>query len=149
MSTNSAEIQKVVTDWYRSIERRNVDHIVELMTDDIVGDMPYSPGDFPKRLVGKVTHRDFMSKAVSGYSNISFLNFRYWPMENSNYIGLQCESNFTLNAGNIYANNYFCLFKVVSQKIAHWVEYYNPIIFLNAHGSAEQACEQYGISSLK
>jgi ketosteroid isomerase-like protein len=145
--SNSRNIQDVVTEWYRSIEQGRVDHVVSMMTDDIVGEMPYSPGDFPKILRGIPAHRHHFANGIAGYRQISFIDFRFWPMQDPEYVGLQCHGRFIRNNDAPYENNYFCIYRVVGGKVAWWIEYYDPQVFLTAHGGMEGACEQYAVDA--
>jgi ketosteroid isomerase-like protein len=144
--SGSRPIQDVVTEWYRSIERRDVDHVVGMMTTGIVGEMPYSPGDFPTVLRGIPAHRHHFANGIAGYRQIMFVDFRFWPMQDEQYVGLQCRGRFILNNGSPYENNYFCIYRVVGGKVEWWIEYYNPQVFSTSHGGAENACEQYGVA---
>ena len=146
---DSQDIQDIVTEWYRMIERRDVDHVVGMMTEDIVGDMPYSPGGFPRVLHGIPAHRHHFANGISGYRQIRFVDFRFWPMQDPEYVGLQCRGRFVLNNGSPYENDYFCIYRVVGGKVAWWVEYYNPMVFSTSHGGVESACEQYAVDALE
>jgi ketosteroid isomerase-like protein len=94
-------------------------------------------------------HRHHFANGISGYRQIRFVDLRFWPMQDPEYVGLQCRGRFVLNNGSPYENDYFCIYRVVGGKVAWWVEYYNLMVFSTSHGGVESACEQYAVDALE
>ena len=140
MSSNREIIENI----YRHFENKDIAAVSEIVAEDIVMDLPYSPEGYPKRLIGKKDLMNHFESALAAYGKVKFINMRFWDMADPGFIAVQFQGETELPSGSRYCNHYFCMFEIREGKLHSWLEYFNPLVALEAFGGVAGFREHYG-----
>jgi len=69
MSTNVDRVREVM----QLADEMRVDELAELFADDAVMELPFAPGQMPRRYVGKAAIREFQRFARDAFSRFSMI----------------------------------------------------------------------------
>ena len=124
-----SEAKETVEKFFQALEARNLDAFLETLTDDIIQDMPFAPGNFPSKLAGI----DAMKKQYTGVMGYTQQYQReYYPTQNPNTVLVKFNGTITTSEGKPYNNSYVGIYTINdSGKISHFVENFNPNILLS------------------
>jgi ketosteroid isomerase-like protein len=140
MSSN----REIIATLYRHFENKDIAAVSEIVAEDIVMDLPYSPEGYPKRLIGKKDFTHHMESGLAAYAKVKFINMRFWDMADPGLISVQFQGETELPSGSRYSNDYFCMFEIREGKLHSWLEYYNPLVALEAFGGVAAFSKHYG-----
>ena len=121
--------EETVERFFQALEARNLGALLETLTDDIVQEMPFAPGSFPKKLAGI----DAMKKQYTGVMGyIQEYQREYFPTQDANTVLVKFSGSITTSEGKPYNNSYVGIYTInESGKISNFVENFNPNILLN------------------
>jgi ketosteroid isomerase-like protein/pimeloyl-ACP methyl ester carboxylesterase len=124
------EKKATIEAFFQALEQKNLQNVLQTMTDDVVQAMPLAPENFPKALKGITA----IEKQYSGVMNYEQTYKRtYYATQNPNDILVKYSGTVTTNEGKPYNNSYVGIFSVNDHnKIEHFTEYFNPTILLNS-----------------
>ncbi len=140
MSSN----REIIANLYRHFENKDIAAVSEIVAEDIVMDLPYSPEGYPKRLIGKKDFTHHMASGLAAYAKVKFINMRFWDMADPGLIAVQFQGETELPSGSRYSNDYFCMFEIREGKLHSWLEYYNPLVAIEAFGGVAAFSKHYG-----
>ncbi|NEP80965.1 MAG: hypothetical protein F6K39_24075 [Okeania sp. SIO3B3] len=133
------QTKQAVIHFLTSLEEKDMDKLASVWAEDAVQDMPFSPDNFPKRVIGKanlIKHYADWQK-ISGKANFTE-NLVFYPMQDATMIFAEWRGDVEIiTTGRIYKQRYGGLFHVVDGKIELFREYYDPIVFKYAFGLDE------------
>ncbi|MEL6356510.1 MAG: nuclear transport factor 2 family protein [Bacteroidota bacterium] len=127
---NSSVAVKSVERFFQSLETRDLNALLNTMAEDVIQEMPLSPKNFPKRLIGKQA----LEKQYQGVMEYQQKYERtYLPTLNPNVVLVKFRGNVVTEAGKDYNNYYVSIFEVDEEgKITRNVEQFNPNILLSS-----------------
>src|SRR5260370_26373953 len=136
--------RELIVTLYRHFENKDIAAVSELVAEDIVMDLPYSPEGYPKQLIGKKDFMHHMESGLAAYAKVKFINMHFWDMADPGFIAVQFQGETELPGGSRYCNDYFCMFEIREGKLRFWLEYYNPLVALEAFGGVAAFSKHYG-----
>lgn len=118
------------------------DSLLGMFTDDVVFDFPYAPDGLPKRLKGTAAlaaHLERLGPLLS-----------FGPMELGNVhadgetviFEFSCTGK-GVGTGAPYNQDYISVVTLRERRIAHYRDYWNPLVVLTALGGAEAAAAAF------
>jgi ketosteroid isomerase-like protein len=133
------QTQNAVRDFLTALEEKDMAKFAAVWADDAVQEMPYSPGNFPKRIVGKENLIKHYSAwpANSGHATFTKELVFYQMMDPESVFVEYHGLVDIIPTGRVYDQRYAGLFHVENGKITLFREYYNPIAFSYAFGLNE------------
>ncbi len=118
---------KIVNAFFDRLEAMEINSFIELIDDNCVQKMPYSPEWFIKELNGK----EAIYKQFKSLPEV-FESMRYdkiiEPLLDENKFLARFTGQIKRKDGTIYQNNYINLFTLRNGKIIEIIEYFDPII---------------------
>ena len=124
----SPEAVAAVENFFKALEARDLNQLMETLNADIKQIMPLAPVNFPKLLDGL----DAMENQYTGVMTYTQSYDReYFPTNNSNHILAKYTGTVTTAEGKPYNNSYVGIFETRNGKISTFTEYFNPNVLLN------------------
>lgn len=126
--------RQVVMDFLTGLEDKDMVRVNGVWADDAVQEMPYTPANFPKRVVGKAA----LIKQYAGWpQNAGKAKFtdgiRFYPTQDPQIVAVEYHGvSEIIPTKRIYDQRYFGLFHVENGKIALFREYFDPNVFAYA-----------------
>jgi ketosteroid isomerase-like protein len=65
---NMSSNREIIANLYRHFENKDIAAVSEIVAEDIVMDLPYSPDGYPKRLIGKKDFTHHMASGLAAYA---------------------------------------------------------------------------------
>ncbi|MEM6601561.1 MAG: nuclear transport factor 2 family protein, partial [Verrucomicrobiota bacterium] len=131
--------RKIVKDYLTALETKNMDLFADLLADDMVLEMPYSPKGYPERVAGKMNIIKHFSNwpEISGAADFTS-ELTFYRMTSPEMIFAEWKGEVDILAtGRKYQQQYAGLFHIVAGKIKLFREYYDPASFAYALGLNE------------
>lgn len=95
--------------------------------------MPFSPKGYPKKREGKKSIYERFRNVPQIFISIKFPDRHIQPMLDPERFIVEYRGELKIAAtGKSYNNRYLSLFRVKSGKIIEFVEYFDPIVLLEA-----------------
>ncbi len=122
---------------------------IDLWIDDAVLEFPFAPAGGKSRLVGKTDILGYM-RAVSGRIEVlGVKELRIHPMLDPEQLLVELQIEGRIPSTHApYDQRYVTLFTFKDGHLAHYREYWNPLVSIEAHGSYEawlaQATSSHG-----
>ncbi|MGK8235023.1 putative PhzA/B-like protein [Roseovarius sp. EC-HK134] len=118
------------------------DSLLGLFTDDVIFEFPYAPDGLPKRLDGKAALAAHLEKLGP------LLIFGPMELGSVHAAGDTVVFEFScsgtgVNTGAPYNQKYISVVTVREGRIAHYRDYWNPLVVLTALGGTEAAAAAY------
>jgi len=120
--------------FFAALEAIDIDAFVELWTDDGVQEMPFAPEGFPRRLDGKEAVRRQYGGMPQAYARMAFPDLTIRPMLDPEWAVAEYRGEIDLAGGGSYNNRYCGIFHVRHGRIAHFTEYFDPVVLSRAFG---------------
>ncbi len=130
---------QTVRNFLEALEVKDMEKFAEVWAEDAVQDMPYSPQNFPKRVVGKANLIELYKAwpTITGQANFTD-HLVVYPMQNPNMVFAEYKGAVEMiSTGRQYNQIYGGLFHVENGKITLFREYYDPAPFQYAFGLDE------------
>lgn len=110
------------------ISRLDIEGLGGWLHDDVVMELPFTPGEAPLRFEGMQKVIEAMQSAPEMFHRFQFsVHERYWCPERATAI-LEATSMGIMKSRRIYQNRYLFMFKFREDRIAHWQEFFNPLL---------------------
>ena len=131
--------QTTVKDLFARLSARQFGTLEEVLDDDAVFDVAYSPetSSFPNPLKGAKAIRGMFVTGVAGmFSRLEFEVLETYLGQESDVIVVEyASSGVAAPTGRPYSNRYVGIFTVSDGRVARWREYHNPERMIEAFGS--------------
>ncbi|ABW30783.1 nuclear transport factor 2 family protein [Acaryochloris marina] len=133
------ETKQTVLNFLTALEEKDMEKFASVWSMDAVQEMPYAPGNFPKRVVGKQNLIQHYAQwpEISGKTDFTS-QLVFYPMRDPKIIFAEWIGKVDIiSTGREYNQAYGGLFHVENGKITLFREYFNPIPFTDAFGLDE------------
>lgn len=133
------ETKQAVLNFLTALEEKDMEKFASVWSMDAVQEMPYAPGNFPKRVVGKQNLIQHYAQwpEISGKTDFTS-QLVFYPMRDPKIIFAEWIGKVDIiSTGREYNQAYGGLFHVENGKITLFREYFNPIPFTDAFGLDE------------
>ena len=117
----------VVRQLIELIGRLEVDAALELVTDDLVLELPFRGDGGSRRLEGDDA-KTFIRAMPKLFSQLAFRDVVVHGRLPSGQIVAEYRSNGITRAGRAYPNSYVAFFELRGGRIASWREYFDPTV---------------------
>ena len=136
METDSKSAMAVTRRFIEALAARDGDALCSALHQDVVLESPYPmvPGEEQpgtRRCKGDSV-RGHLANMPNVLCSLEFTNQR-WRTADDGAVIFQGDGRATLPNGSRYDNHYLMIFTVQDGKIAHWYEYFNPVIAARAN----------------
>ena len=130
------QTRQAVIDMLTALETKDMEAFGATWAEDAVHDMPYSPGDFPKRVSGKSNIEAHFAGWPENSGQADFTSeMIFYPMQDPEIVFVEFKGDAEiLSTGRNYKQQYGGLFHVEKGKIKLFREYYDPAPFKYAFG---------------
>lgn len=109
------------------------DEWIELWADDGICEFPFAPEDGPKRLEGKAEILDYMTRFPSRFSIEGVDRLRIHPGLDPNIVIVELAiRGRATGTGKPYNQQYVVVAELRDGKLAHYREYWNPLVSAEA-----------------
>jgi uncharacterized protein len=109
--------------------RRDLDGVVDLVTEDVVIENPFAPEGFPRRIEGRENVRARLTERFAG-SGVEFDRFDPVTVHETTdpeVIVVEFELHGRVpSLDRTFSRQYIQVLRVRDGKIAHWRDYFNP-----------------------
>lgn len=116
---------------------------ISLFTDDVVFEFPYAPEGAPRRLDGQQALADHLARIGPALEFGELTLHAVHPAGDTVTIEFACNGR-GLETGAAYKQSYVSVVTLQNKKIAHYRDYWNPLIVLSALGGPEQLARVFG-----
>lgn len=117
----------VVRELLARIGRLDVDAALELVTDDVVLELPFRADGGPRRLEGDDAKR-FVRAMPKLFARLPFCEVVVHGNLPSGQVVAEYSSGGTTREGRPYRNAYVALFGIRDGRVATWREYFDPTV---------------------
>ena len=142
--------KKTVEDLFARLSARQFGTLEEVLDDDAVFDVAYSPGrsSFPNPVKGaKAIQGMFETGVASMFSRLDFKVLETYLGQESDVIVVEyASSGVAAPTGRPYSNRYVGIFTVRGGRVARWREYHNPERMVEAFGSPSGRSSRGGLA---
>lgn len=137
MTSQADEALQVAKTFVAAMAGRDGKGMSAALHEDVVCESPFplvkgENGPGTKWAQGESVHAHCRNIA-NVIASMEFKNVT-WRTTNDGLAMFQADGDATLPSGKPYCNHYLMLFQVKNGKIAHWYEYYSPVIAARANG---------------
>ena len=137
MNANIAKKNKnTVKTFFKSLEKEDVDALVNLFAENAKHINPYASGLFPEGANGKEGIREYWSPVFPSFEGMKFPIDEIYAMEDPSLVFVKYTGRIKLkNDAGYYENNYYSTFKFnETGEITEYVEIFNPITAARGFG---------------
>lgn len=137
MKKEIAETNKANTlAFFKALENKNVDAVVELFAQDGKHINPYASGLFSDGTEGYEGIRAYWEPVFPNFEKMEFPVEEIYAMENPSIVFIKFKGKIELkNNAGWYENDYYATFKFNDEgKITEYVEIFNPIVAARGFG---------------
>ncbi len=142
--------KKTVEDLFARLSARQFGTLEEVLDDDAVFDVAYSPGgsSFPNPVMGATAIQDMFETGVASmFSGLDFEVLETYLGQESDVIVVEyASSGVAAPTGRPYSNRYVGIFTVRDGRVARWREYHNPERMVEAFGSPSGRSSRGGLA---
>jgi uncharacterized protein len=108
---------------------------IELWREDGVFEQPYAPPGFPSHLEGRDAIYNHVRSMDTVFEEFAYQDVDVRATDDPNLLLATLRSEATVTAtGRRYANQYVALLRIRAGRVAHYCEYFDPLIVLDAFG---------------
>lgn len=132
--------RQAVLDFLTGLEKKDMDKVNGVWSDDAVQEMPYVPSGFPKKVEGKDALIEFYADWPHNADNPNFTDhLLFYDLQDPNFVFVEYQGRVDIiTTGREYRQSYGALFQVDSDgKITLFREYFDPRVFAQAFGIGE------------
>lgn len=129
-SGQKEQYTRVVKDFLRLLEAKDIPALMDLWADDGINYYPYSSGMFPEKMVGKQAIYETWKEVSEHFENLSFpVQDFYTDVAKQAAIVRFEVHNIKKGGTGRYDNIYVCIFVFNDEgKIKEYYEYFNPLL---------------------
>jgi len=120
--------------------KQDVQGMADVLSENIVFEMPFALPGLPDRVEGKATVvrflEQFLGKEHGMFTGWDFYNIRIYPGGDPDLFFTEYDGRGVVaKSGYQYRQKYITMFRVSDGRISHWREYLNPIPLQEAMNS--------------
>ena len=124
--------KEVVSRLLQALAKQDVQGIANVLSDDIVFEMPFALPGLPDSVEGKRTVvqflEQFLGKEGGMFTGWDIHNIRIYPAEDPDLFFTEVDGRGVVaQSGYQYRQKYIILFRVLDGRISNWREYLNPM----------------------
>lgn len=127
MATDVAIVERAI----RAVGALDIGEARRWLADDLVLELPFRGGGFPRILVGDDAHA-FMAFLPKVFARMDFTEVTVHGATSAGVIAAEYASNGMTKAGMEYHNTYAAFFELRDGTITRWREYFNPDVIVEA-----------------
>lgn len=127
--------RQIVAALFERLTRLDIDGFLALFTEDGRQVMPYAPDGFPSEFNGLENLETIYRQLFGGYRRVNFPTLEIEDLVDPNRFLATYTTDIDLVDGRHYANRYIATFTLRDQRIAEWVEYFNPFVLQSSLGN--------------
>lgn len=116
--------------------------LADLFTEDVVFEFPYAPDGLPRRLDGISALADHLTRLGPMLKLGEFSLHAVHPSEETVIFEFSCRGQGAAT-GLPYDQDYISVVTLRGGRIAHYRDYWNPLVALSALGGPEAATKAY------
>ncbi len=129
-----------VREFFAALEAADIPRFLKVWAEDGVQEMPYAPGDFPKRLVGRAAIEKQYGPLPTTFNSMRFPIRRLVATDEPGVVLAEYDGSISLKSGGRYDNRYVGVFTFNPDgKLAHYSEYFDPYTLINGFPGAKAA----------
>lgn len=115
---------------------------IDLFTDDVIFEFPYAPEGLPRKLVGRTALAGHLARLGPLLEFDEMTLGDVYPSGQTVVFEFSCRGRGT-TTGAAYNQNYVSVIRLREGRIAHYRDYWNPLVVLSALGGAEKAATAF------
>lgn len=122
--------------FFKALENKNIDSLVNLFAEDGKHINPYHSGLFPEGAENREKIKAYWTPVFANFGGMTFTIDEIYSMEDPNMVFVKYTGNIKLkNNEGTYSNNYYSTFKFNNKgQITEYVEIFNPITAARGFG---------------
>lgn len=129
-----------VREFFAALEAMDIPRFLEVWAEDGIQEMPYAPGAFPRRLVGKSALAGQYGPLPTAFTEMKFVLRRLVTTSEPGVVLAEWDGAIGLKAGGRYDNRYVGIFRFNSDgKLAQFTEYFDPYTLIHGFPGAAEA----------
>ena len=130
------QTKQAVLDFLTGLEEKDMARVNGVWAEDAVQEMPYTPADFPGRVVGRDALIALYAEWPRNTGEASFTDgVRFYPSTDPRIVFAEFTGSVeVIPTGRVYNQRYGGLFHVDGGKITLYREYFDPRAFAEAFG---------------
>lgn len=133
----SADATAGVREFFAALEAMDVERFLKVWAEDGVQEMPFAPGDFPKKLDGKAAIRRQYEPLPKAFAGMRFPVRRLLPAADPKVVVAEYDGSIGLKASGRYDNRYVGVFVFdAAGKLKHFTEYFDPFTLIRGFPGA-------------
>lgn len=115
------------------VQSFDLESVPALFADQGVIELPYRPGGYPTRMVGRTEIARFLRAVPKLYAEISLGDRRFYELNDQHRIITEYVGSGTTTVDKPYRNNYIAIFEFDSEgRCTLWREYFDPSVVMKA-----------------
>lgn len=145
-TTVPEEVRRVVEGFFETLAGMRPDEFMALWHEDGVFEQPYAPPGFPAVLEGAEAIRRHVEPMPQVFATFAYHDLDLHATDDPELFVCTVRSEATvLGSGRPYNNHYVIFFRIRDGRIALYREFYDPLIVLDAFGSADSLNAAFGV----
>ena len=134
--------KEIVSRFLEAEAKQDVQGMADVLTENIVFEMPFALPGLPDRVEGKGTvvefFEQFLGKEHGMFTGWDIHNIRIYPSGDPDLFFAELDGQGVVaQSGYRYRQKYISLFRVSDGRISHWREYLNPLPLQEAIASMQ------------
>ena len=132
--------KRAVRAFFETMEREDMEALVDMFADDGVQVNPYTGGVLPPGARGREALLAYWTPVPGNFDGMKFPIDELLATENPNIVFVRYRGEITLkNGAGVYRNNYYSTFRFDDAgKIEEYVEIFDPVVAARGFGLLEQ-----------
>lgn len=119
----------LVREFIRQVEAKDLQAVINLLSENVVFEQPYQLPGRPSRFEGKQSTEGFFQQLNQTFITIRFTNLRTIVAADGQTVTIEAQGDFVVAANEKpYQNLYIAVLQIEDGKIAMIREYFNPLI---------------------
>jgi uncharacterized protein len=115
---------------YLSLMVRDLQALMNLYAEDAIVEFPYA-FNTPRRLEGKTAIYNYLKDALAQMQDLKFTNIRIYSTIDPNVLWAEVQGEAVMaDTGLLYQQEYVMRLETKEGQIAHYREYWNPMIVM-------------------
>jgi uncharacterized protein len=134
MTQQATTAAALAREFLAALEALDIDRASSVFRDDTSQEMPFSPGNFPKRLEGIEALRRQYGGLPDAYASMQFPIRHVYEPADGTWAVVEDQGVISQRDGRRYDNTYIGVFRADAGRSVHFTEYFDPIVLQEAFG---------------
>ncbi|GAB4460607.1 MAG: hypothetical protein OHK0029_24890 [Armatimonadaceae bacterium] len=127
-------------EFFAALEAGDIPRFLKVWAEDGVQEMPFAPGNFPRRLEGKEAIERQYGPLPKAYTGMRFPIRRMMMAQEPGVVIAEYDGSIGLKSGGRYDNRYVGIFTFNSEgNLQHFTEYFDPYTLIQGFPGAAEA----------